>query len=114
MELTNINRYLTVFMIMLFSDATAQNVYFVNAVTGNNSTGTGSVVAPFKTITKALSVSGAESDSIKVAPGTYNSSLGETFPIEMLTGRKLIGVSGAKVTVIDAAGLKESCYQLFE
>jgi hypothetical protein len=103
-------RKLSLIMIVLFSVASSQSVYHVNAVSGNNSTGTGSAAAPFKTVTKALSASASEGDSIKVAPGTYNAALGETFPIEMLSGRKLIGVSGAKLTVIDAAGSKNRVF----
>ena len=82
----------------------AQTIYYVNAVTGNNTIGTGSSGNPFKTITKALSVSAMEGDSIKVAAGTYNKTLGEIFPIEMLSGRKLIGTAGAVTTIVDASG----------
>ncbi len=110
MKLNNVIRTLSLFVIIFLSESFSQSVIYVNAATGNNSTGTGSVSAPFKTITKALSVSAVEGDSIKVAPGTYNTSLGETFPIEMLSGRKLIGVSGAKATVIDAAGSKNRVF----
>jgi len=66
--------------------------------------GIGSSGNPFKTITKALSVSAMEGDSIKVAAGTYNKTLGEIFPIEMLSGRKLIGTVGAVTTIVDASG----------
>ena len=103
-------RDITLFMFAIITIASSQSIYHVNSVLGNNTTGTGSAAAPFRTITKALSVSAAEGDSIKVAPGTYNSALGETFPIEMLSGRKLIGVSGATVTVIDAAGSKNRVF----
>ncbi|MFZ4620353.1 MAG: T9SS type A sorting domain-containing protein [Bacteroidota bacterium] len=110
MKPNSIIRDLTLFMFIIFTAASSQSVYHVNAAVGNNSTGTGSAASPYKTITKALSVSAAEGDSIKVAPGTYNSALGETFPIEMLSGRKLIGSSGPGVTIIDAAGSKNRVF----
>ncbi len=91
-------------MLLLTSLLYSQSVYYVNSVTGNNTTGNGSSGAPFKTITKALSVSAMAGDSIKVAAGTYDKTLGETFPIEMLSGRKLIGTAGPTATIINAAG----------
>ncbi len=88
----------------------AQSVYYVNAITGNNTTGNGSIGSPYKTITKALSVSATVGDSIKVATGIYNIALGEVFPISMLTGRKLIGTAGAMTTIIDASGSKNRVF----
>jgi hypothetical protein len=92
------------------SQLSAQSVVYVNAATGNNTTGNGSAASPFKTITKALSVSSAAGDSIKVAPGTYNTAIGEIFPIEMPTDRKLIGTAGANTTIIDASGSKQRVF----
>jgi hypothetical protein len=104
-------RKLSLIMIVLFSVASSQSVYHVNAVSGNNSTGTGSAAAPFKTVTKALSALGSrKAIPSRSHPVHYNAALGETFPIEMLSGRKLIGVSGAKLTVIDAAGSKNRVF----
>jgi len=97
-------------LLICFSVSSAQSVYYVNAVTGNNITGNGSIGSPFKTITKALSISATAGDSIKVAAGTYNKALGETFPIVMLTGRKLIGTAGAVTTIIDATGSKNRVF----
>lgn len=98
------------FQTMLISISFAQSVYFVNAAVGNNASGNGSVGNPFKTITKALTVSASVGDSIKVSAGTYNKALGETFPLEMLTGRKLIGTAGAITTIIDATGSKNRVF----
>jgi hypothetical protein len=61
--------------------------YFVNASTGND-TNPGTSAAPFKTITKALSVA-VKSDTVFVKPGTY--SVGETFPLQVPAGVNLIG-----------------------
>ncbi|HEY5996947.1 MAG TPA: DUF1565 domain-containing protein [Candidatus Deferrimicrobiaceae bacterium] len=63
--------------------------FTVDAATGNDNTGNGTTI-PYKTITKALSVAVA-GDNVTVAPGTYNSALGETFPIVIPAGVKLIG-----------------------
>jgi hypothetical protein len=95
---------------VLTVDATSQTVLYVNAVSGNNTTGNGSSGNPFKTITKALSVSSAAGDSIKVAPGAYTVALGEVFPIDMPSDRKLIGTGGAVVTIVDASGSKQRVF----
>jgi hypothetical protein len=97
-------------MSICFSVSSAQSVYYVNALTGNNITGNGSIGNPFKTISKALAISATVGDSIKVAAGNYNKALGEAFPIVMLTGRKLIATAGAVTTIIDASGSKNRVF----
>lgn len=62
---------------------------YVDAVSGSDSNA-GTEQAPFKTITHALSVAVA-GDSIKVAPGTYDAALGESFPIQIPDSVALIG-----------------------
>lgn len=70
--------------------ASASATTYVSAASGNDATGTGSCAAPFKTITKG--VTGAASGTvIRVSPGTYNTALGETFPINLPAGVQLIG-----------------------
>lgn len=82
------------------ADATT---YYVNAGTGSDSnTGTASGTA-FKTITHALGVA-ANTDIINVAAGTYSKSLGEIFPLNMVSGVTLSGTSGALATIINANG----------
>ncbi|MBN2847910.1 MAG: cell wall-binding repeat-containing protein [Coriobacteriia bacterium] len=63
---------------------------WVSATTGSDTTGDGSAAAPFKTITKALSVAAAF-DDIHVMPGTYNTALGETFPLDIPQHVSLLG-----------------------
>ena len=63
--------------------------YTVNATTGNDTTGDG-VTISYKTITKALSLA-SYGATVTVAPGTYDSALGEVFPIDIPAGVKLIG-----------------------
>lgn len=79
------------------------STYYVNASTGldgNNGTSSGTA---FKTITHALSVA-ANTDVINVAAGTYNKVLGETFPLNMVSGVTLTGTSRALTTIINATG----------
>ena len=72
--------------------------FYVDAVNGSNTTGNGSAASRWKTITYALSQSSAN-DTVMVAPGTYNSSLGEVFPITLKPGVRIIG-AGPNVTII--------------
>ena len=67
-------------------------IRYVNAVTGNDSN-PGTSGAPLKTITKALSVA-ANYSVIDVAPGTYDVTNGETFPLVLPTGVNLLGNIG--------------------
>ncbi len=81
--------------------------YYVNALTGNDSN-QGSLASPFKTITHALSVAGP-GDTIQVAPGVYDGTNGETFPIQMpdsvaLFGDTLNRGAGVDSTVIKGRG----------
>ena len=53
-------------------------------------TNSGTESEPFKTITYALSQAG-QNMTIKVLPGTYNATNGETFPLMLQPGQVLIG-----------------------
>ncbi|OCQ95321.1 hypothetical protein BCD67_02450 [Oscillatoriales cyanobacterium USR001] len=53
---------------------------YVSPSTGNDPGGNGSDRAPFKTITRALSFA-ANNTTILLAPGTYSTQTGETFPL---------------------------------
>ena len=74
---------------------------YVNASTGNNTTGDGSSGNPWKTITYALTQLFRSGHTIHIAAGTYNTSSGETFPIEMKNGVSLSG-AGASTSIINA------------
>ena len=54
----------------------------VNPIRGNDATADGSDRAPFKTITRALEAA-SPNTVIQLAPGTYSTSTGETFPIAL-------------------------------
>lgn len=76
-------------------------IHHVNVNTGLDTNG-GTSNAPFKTIKKAITVALA-GDTVSVAAGTYNTTIGETFPIPVTSGVRFIG-SGAESTIIDATG----------
>ncbi len=81
--------------------------YYVDAASGLD-TNPGTSEEPFKTITHAVSVVGSDS-IIGVLPGTYNTALGETFPITLKQGQMLIGDIpnkglGAAATAIYGSG----------
>lgn len=88
-----------VIILAVASRAAAATSYYVNASTGNDGFN-GMAGTPFKTITHAMSVA-VSGDTIFVAAGNYNPSLGETFPIDMKSGVQLIG-AGPASTRIDA------------
>ena len=80
---------------------------YVNAATGSNTSNTCSVLgSPCKTITYAMTqaLAGNPGDLISVAPGTYNLTLGEVFPIVMKSGVQLIATGSPSDTIIDATG----------
>jgi len=60
--------------------AVARPQIWVSADTGDDTTGDGTEVNPYQTITKALSVAAAM-DEVHVVSGTYDTTLGETFPL---------------------------------
>lgn len=77
--------------------------YYVNAATGSNTSGNGSLANPWKTVTYALDQISGTGHTLNVAAGTYNSSLGETFPILMKNGVSIVGTD-ANLCILDAAG----------
>lgn len=86
---------------LLFLSSARANNYYVSASTGSNSTGNGTQSSPWKTITYALGQVSGKGHTINVAAGTYNSALGETFPIFMTDGVSLVG-AGIDKSIIDA------------
>lgn len=64
--------------------------YYVNEVSGDDTNAGTSAGAPFRTITKALSVA-VSGDTIQVAPGLYEAAIGEVFPLAIPAGVSLIG-----------------------
>ncbi|WP_061218501.1 LIC10774 family surface protein [Leptospira weilii] len=65
--------------------------HYVDSISGNDSSA-GTKSAPYRTITKALSASEADGTKvIYVAPGTYDTSIGETFPMYIPDGVNVFG-----------------------
>jgi fibronectin type 3 domain-containing protein len=94
---------LIVVPVLMFSGAAVANDYYVNAATGSDTPGNGSLASPWKTITYALDHISGTGHTLYVAPGTYNISLGETFPILMKNSVSLVG-SDATTCILDAVG----------
>jgi hypothetical protein len=59
---------------------------------GDDSTGNGSQACPFKTISKAATISGS---TVHVAPGTYSDATGEQFPLTLPDGVSIIGATSS-------------------
>jgi len=75
---------------------------YVNAITGNNESGDGSLAAPWLTITHALNqISDTMPHTIFIAAGNYDPALGEIFPIQMKNRVSLKG-AGRDSSIIDA------------
>ncbi|HTU81492.1 MAG TPA: DUF1565 domain-containing protein [Candidatus Acidoferrales bacterium] len=75
---------------------TPQTNYYVNPATGNDSTGNGTPSAPYRSITKALSVvakSAIPNLTVNLAAGSYTTGSGEVFPIVIPTGVTIAGVN---------------------
>jgi hypothetical protein len=80
--------------------------YYVDATTGSDANA-GTSAAPFKTITKALTVAAA-GNTIKVRPGRYDVAHGESFPLAGPAGVILLGDEatqggGATPTIVVAS-----------
>lgn len=81
--------------------------YFVDAALGDDAN-PGTEAEPLRTISAALAVAVA-GEAIKVAPGVYDTGLGESFPLDLPEGVTLVGDEDAKgegvaVTHIDGGG----------
>jgi hypothetical protein len=63
--------------------------YVVDAVHGNDANA-GTCDAPWKTLTKAVSIA-TSGESIGVMPGTYDETNGEVFPLKVASGVSIIG-----------------------
>lgn len=70
--------------------ASPVKILSVNSSIGNDTTGNGTERQPFKTITSALRQAG-QNTVILLAPGTYSTSSGETFPLLLKAGVTIEG-----------------------
>ncbi len=80
--------------------------FYVNAATGNDSRTPAmaqSSGTPWKTLTKALA-NVASGDDVQVASGTYDTGLGESFPLELQDGVAIQGAGKATTTLSAPAG----------
>ncbi len=93
------------------SAAPAALAYHVDAGSGSDATGDGSVGDPWKTISHAANkVSAGTSISrqiIVVAAGTYDGALGEIFPIVFENEYVRLVGDGAATTIIDGGGITD-------
>lgn len=71
------------------------NVLFVNPSAGDDTAGSGSERAPFRTITRALQVA-APNTTINLVRGTYSTQTGEVFPLILNSGITITGDSASK------------------
>lgn len=96
------------------------NSLYVDATSGSNTTGDGSQAKPWKTITYALGQITGTGHTVNVAAGTYNTTLGETFPIFIANGVSLVGAgidrsiidAGTKQTAVKCVGIVDSTTRL--
>lgn len=72
---------------------------WVSAI-GSDSTGDGTVGAPYRSITKALTTSGIT--RIEVGAGTFDAANGEVFPLSVPSGVSIIGAVGP-ASILDVA-----------
>ena len=98
-------RILLVLLTAFVHQAAVAATRFVNAATGADAGTCTSAAAPCKTITYAMSqaAAGSPGDLVSVAPGTYNTALGESFPITVKSGVQLVSTTNANDAIIDAA-----------
>lgn len=101
---TDFNRIEGNILALYYGSLHAATTLYVNASTGNDTTGTGSAGAPFKTITMALSVLpkdlGGFAHTISITAGTY----AETVNIHNFFGGT-IALSGASGAAVSISGL---------
>ncbi|MBI1853981.1 MAG: DUF1565 domain-containing protein [Planctomycetes bacterium] len=100
-------RLLVVFVIGMLGSAARAQERWVDAANGNDTAGDGSVTRPWRTITRALTVLNPPSASapanVHINPGTYDSALGEVFPLHMNPFVNLLGADPA-TTIIRVPG----------
>ncbi len=80
----------------------APNTFNVNPTSGNDSS-SGSASAPLKTLRRALQLA-KSGDRIQLAPGSYTSTSGETFPLTVPAGVTVIGNEASKGSGILISG----------
>jgi hypothetical protein len=75
--------------------------WYVDAVAGNNANSGASPSEAWRTITWAVAqVPPSGTQTIFVAPGTYDAALGETWPIEMRDALQIVGAGPPNTTLV--------------
>ena len=84
-------------------------VLHVNSVAGHDQSGSGESNAPFRSLTHALQVA-QPNTVIVLAPGTYNASNGESFPIQLKSGVTIQGnpENSGQDVIIKGGGMHHS------
>lgn len=106
--------------LLLSSGALATN-YFVDAIHGNDQTGAGTAASPWRTITRAHLVEMLPGDRVLVAPGVYDTALGEVFPITLQSQVAVVGagaertfVRGTPSSILFTPGGGQTWYRLMD
>ena len=79
------------------------------APTGSDTTGTGTSDAPYRSITKAVSVAG-NADSVELKDGSYSPATGEVFPLILSTDLTLRGNGANSTNIIGADTTNTECF----
>ena len=77
--------------------------HYVDALNGNDANGGTSTLDAWRTITHALAVIGSlplDSQTVHVAPGTYDAALGESFPLFPRPRTRIVGTQGSAMTIL--------------
>ena len=81
--------------------APPERVIYVDAGAGDDLAGSGSQAAPYRTLTRALADPRLEEGwQVRLAPGTYDSALGESFPIEIPPGVTVAGAGPGQTMIV--------------
>ncbi|MFO7539789.1 MAG: PKD domain-containing protein [Chloroflexota bacterium] len=67
------------------------NALYVDGVYGSDANGVGSQDMPWRSVTFALGQVSGHNAALFVAPGLYSTATGENYPINMVSGLKLVG-----------------------
>ena len=113
MKLGNI--FFTVIIVTVIAASGICEDFYVDAVNGSNDNDGRAPEQAWRTITYALNqlVVYSFPITLNVTPGTYDMALGETFPIELISGLTFRGAD-RDTTIIDATGSGVSAIACFQ
>jgi hypothetical protein len=87
--------------------------WYVDAVFGSDANAGTSAGAAWQTITHAVATIAAlpnDVQTIHVAPGVYNSSLGEAFPLSPAPRTRIVGTQGSALTILEGPAVSLLAY----